>query len=972
MNILHATRNISTTRVWKWLTSKFNKVRHASYFWTFVLCGLLVAFFLICKLVPCVPECLIPWLREDSESRGLKVDLLAYIAALATVMIPIYLFIAEQKVGVGKIGSLALLRYANFRTVVFLLITQVTLMLFADVGKKTDYFTVLLIIASLVTVVYALRKVLQVLLQEKSNGEILKPIVRNVVAACLDAAIQDRYKRDDIYRSIKNSSYTDIFVTIDESEYSKFSVKSTREGRIASINVVSIDEAVEKLFGVKANEIVGDVSSDLSQDKPKVIIELNFLMGRGLVDVGDDICSIYILKDRGKRDGKIEQLKSCIIKNVKISNESDKPIALVTDWLDEIERKIDETRSIDGVAALNQALDWYEMIVDELDSYISEKLKFSIEDAEAILGPWQVDGVSQVFRRTHQIIDEALRNESKRGNVDRFNAVYDFAYRKALNNRYLMATVRFRRWLRLAVYLSVETSEIEEEVFDRVVDSYATYIGGSLYEIKEQGYGHDHDSLDTVSIYLDDTRNMLLYAIKNRNTTDNKIKSERSKKLFEKISKVLIRYSHQGLGYRRYSLPDKIDQKLGNVLLLVAVYAKYKNQDEQCTALFNRINTWSPEYLTERTLTCYDNNLIDKWNINTFDLEADGQVHDVPDLNGGLREIWLDGVKNKIDDLYVRKNFQTVGLENTLFFTGGMTEFKNTPFHEYENNINEDLLKAIKECCKIRWDWENNQLAKAPLDQNKIDEFHKKAENSFRQQSIMTKILPKSKLVLHRSIEEGAKGYRQYGINTVFGKEAFIKDWHVSVMVDNVASDIGRQAAVAEDSEIIKKLTKKSNQIKIEEIGDKIGAVKDEWIVILQNIDIWEIPWNLEELCDKRNDRTNVYIKGIKQRLPAFELYDNNMNDKRIIFIRKSTLGSLEYKASDSGNLDFSIKSFYDDVELVNNLIEQKPDWLQEKSTTNDEMRRYLNTRVWLYLNRIFRYSSSGDEEVFVCDMANV
>ena len=96
------------------------------------------------------------------------------------------------------------------------------------------------------------------------------------------------------------------------------------------------------------------------------------------------------------------------------------------------------------------------------------------------------------------------------------------------------------------------------------------------------------------------------------------------------------------------------------------------------------------------------------------------------------------------------------------------------------------------------------------------------------------------------------------------------------------------------------------------------------------------------------------------------------MNDKRIIFIRKSTLGSLEYKASDSGNLDFSIKSFYDDVELVNNLIEQKPDWLQEKSTTNDEMRRYLNTRVWLYLNRIFRYSSSGDEEVFVCDMANV
>ena len=61
-----------------------------------------MAFFLICKLVPCVPECLIPWLREDSESRGLKVDLLAYIAALATIMIPIYLFIAEQKVGVSK------------------------------------------------------------------------------------------------------------------------------------------------------------------------------------------------------------------------------------------------------------------------------------------------------------------------------------------------------------------------------------------------------------------------------------------------------------------------------------------------------------------------------------------------------------------------------------------------------------------------------------------------------------------------------------------------------------------------------------------------------------------------------------------------------------------------------------------------------------------------------------------------------
>ena len=964
MNILHVTRNISTARVWKWLTSKFNKVRHASYFWTFVLCGLSVAIFLICKLVPCVPECSIPWLGKE-ESK-LEV-LLAYLAALVTIMIPIYLLITEQKVGIGKIGSLALLRYANFREVTFLLITHATLLLFSDFNKKTDYLVIVLIAASLITIIYALVRVFWVLLQEKSNGEILKPIVRDMVAACLDTAIQDRYRRDGIYRNIKNSSYIDNFVTIDKNEYLKFPVRSIRKGRIASIDVVSIDEAVGRLFSVKANEMVGDVSSDLSQDKPKVRIEFDFLMGRGLVDVGDDICSIYVLKEFNDDSGKIEQLKRCIVKNVKISKESDKLVALVTDWLDEVEQKIDETRSINGVAALNRALDWYEMIVDELDSYISEKLKFSIEDAEAILGPWQVDGVSQVFRRTHEIINEALRNESKRGNVDRFNAIYDFAYRKALNNRYPMATVCSHRWLRLAVYLSVETSELEEEVFDRVVDSYKNFVGGFFYEIKEWSHEMNDDSLaNFASVYLDDMRNMLLYAIKNKTT------NKRYEKLFEKISKVLIRYSHQGLGYRRYSLPDKIDQKLGNVLLLVAVYAKYKNQDEQCTALFNRINTWSPEYLTERTLTCYDNNLIDKWNINTFDLEADGQVHDVPDLNGGLREIWLDGVKNKIDDLYVRKNFQTVGLENTLFFTGGMTEFKNTPFHEYENNINEDLLKAIKECCKIRWDWENNQLAKAPLDQNKIDEFHKKAENSFRQQSIMTKILPKSKLVLHRSIEEGAKGYRQYGINTVFGKEAFIKGWHVSVMVDNVASDIGRQAAVAEDSEIIKKLTKKSNQIKIEEIGDKIGAVKDEWIVILQNIDIWEIPWSLEELCDKRNDRTNVYIKGIKQRLPAFELYDNNMNDKRIIFIRKSTLGSLEYKASDSGNLDFSIKSFYDDAELVNNLIEQKPDWLQEKSTTNDEMRRYLNTRVWLYLNRIFRYSSSGNEEVFVCDMANV
>lgn len=946
------------------MTSKFNKVRHASYFWTFVLCGLSVAIFLICKLVPCVPECSIPWLGKE-ESK-LEV-LLAYLAALVTIMIPIYLLITEQKVGIGKIGSLALLRYANFREVTFLLITHATLLLFSDFNKKTDYLVIVLIAASLITIIYALVRVFWVLFQEKSNGEILKPIVRDMVAVCLDTAIQDRYRRDGIYRNIKNSSYIDNFVTIDKNEYLKFPVRSIRKGRIASIDVVSIDEAVGRLFSVKANEMVGDVSSDLSQDKPKVRIEFDFLMGRGLVDVGDDICSIYVLKEFNDDSGKIEQLKRCIVKNVKISKESDKLVALVTDWLDEVEQKIDETRSINGVAALNRALDWYEMIVDELDSYISEKLKFSIEDAEAILGPWQVDGVSQVFRRTHEIINEALRNESKRGNVDRFNAIYDFAYRKALNNRYPMATVCSHRWLRLAVYLSVETSELEEEVFDRVVDSYKNFVGGFFYEIKEWSHEMNDDSLaNFASVYLDDMRNMLLYAIKNKTT------NKRYEKLFEKISKVLIRYSHQGLGYRRHSLPDKIDQKLGNVLLLVAVYAKYKNQDEQCTALFNRINTWSPEYLTERTLTCYDNNLIDKWNINTFDLEADGQVHDVPDLNGGLREIWLDGVKNKIDDLYVRKNFQTVGLENTLFFTGGMTEFKNTPFHEYENNINEDLLKAIKECCKIRWDWENNQLAKAPLDQNKIDEFHKKAENSFRQQSIMTKILPKSKLVLHRSIEEGAKGYRQYGINTVFGKEAFIKGWHVSVMVDNVASDIGRQAAVAEDSEIIKKLTKKSNQIKIEEIGDKIGAVKDEWIVILQNIDIWEIPWSLEELCDKRNDRTNVYIKGIKQRLPAFELYDNNMNDKRIIFIRKSTLGSLEYKASDSGNLDFSIKSFYDDAELVNNLIEQKPDWLQEKSTTNDEMRRYLNTRVWLYLNRIFRYSSSGNEEVFVCDMANV
>lgn len=953
------------------LSIGLKRIRYGNYFCTFVLCGSLVVAFLVCKFVPLVPEYSIPWLRDNSGDP--RVDLLTYVSTLATVMIPIYLLIAEQKIGIGKIGSFALLRYVNFREIAFLLVTQAALMLCIDMGKKTDYLAITLMTASLVTVVYALVMVLRVLFQDKSSDEILKGIIRkNVIPVYFDTAVYHRGKRNTIYKDMGDSDHIDIYFTaIDKSEYEKIPVKSGKEGQIEGIDIKAIDALASRLFGIEAKETTGEVSIDSSQTSPRVKIEFNVLC-YDLVKPNSDICSIYLLKgfdDYSQAYRKIEKLKKCIVKNVKISKQRNKSITLVTDWLDEVEREIDQTRSIEGAASLDQVLNWYEMIVEELDVYIDKKSKMSLEDAESDLDAWQKDHISQAFHKVYKIMINVLDHEIRYGNSYRLSAAYRLAYGIADDVRYPTAVARSHRWLRHIVYLSLDASVVRGEVFERSMKLYIDHVSGILYRTRSRDYGEGEDLLPaSASVYLDDVRGMLLNAIKKWST------GGRHEKLFGDIVKVLERHLHQDIGYRRSLLPDGLDEKLSNIFLLVAVYTKYKDRDGQYRMLTRVIKGWKLEYVTARVLDCYDNDLIRKWNIDTFDIEADGELHSTPDINNCLRRSWIDIMKisDVVDELYVKNFFHTTDLEKTLFFTGGAAEFNHTPFYRYRSDMSESLLRAVKECCQVRWDWENNQLVNAPLDQQKVDEFYQKAEDSFEQQSIMTKILPKSKLKLHKSLKAEVEGYRQYGLNTVFDKEAFIKEWHVGLMVDDVASDIGRQAAIAEDSEILKSITGDAEKIDIDEIDVKTERANGDWVVVLQNIDVWNILLEHKDICDEKSDHMNgkLYIKGLRQKLPAFELYDNT-GDEKILFVRRSTLGLLEYKSDSGGNLESRIEPFSEHQEQVEDLIKRRPDWLKEQGSTDEKMRKYLYTKVSLYVNRIFRYTPSGHEEVFECSLTD-
>ncbi len=111
-------------------------------------------------------------------------------------------------------------------------------------------------------------------------------------------------------------------------------------------------------------------------------------------------------------------------------------------------------------------------------------------------------------------------------------------------------------------------------------------------------------------------------------------------------------------------------------------------------------------------------------------------------------------------------------------------------------------------------------------------------------------------------------------------------------------------------------------------------------------------------------------------KIPVLSI-NSEVIDKNILILNKSRLGTLRqylYENDDSQKPEMfkiEIKSFSENAELLNNCLDNPPDWLLEKGT-RQQQREYLEQRVAITITENFEFRKHPDFQGYIIPVENL
>lgn len=909
---------------------------------------------------------------------------LAYHAVLFTIMIPIYLLVTQQQIGIKSIGSRAILGYIQFREITILLILSTVATFIFSNTHALSYLYVSLIVSTLL-VLYALHRVFAILFQTTPLKQIVEWMINDAVEQHVFELRRQRIDRNKQYELIKTSETIDyLHVSVSEqADFAAYEVRLPRLGIVTSIDIDKIEAGLQRLNRlhkkkspplrqIKSNSVPSEL--DIKNTQPLFRFEIHKLPYdelRTTSIVGKLICpEITASDDRDKAIAIIKQ-------HVRI-DEPRNTLQWINDWLDDTEETIYSALSSENISTLNRALEWYQILLDATDRAMTRHMKddnYDMKAAEAELHSWGADFLSKEQSRIFEIIDDAMRSSLLNSKKDASKTLIGFIYKNVLSSYRsdnVTAIVRAERWFSNTLGVCLyNQADVSIDMCDYITSRFVEHSGLMLYDAKDKKMRHDTNSQEVSNELLQrrlaDVRQGVLVAAKNKNTV-----------LFKALSGILQNHAYQAYMSRRTNgLPQHIQHTVDNSLVLIIAYLRKKNLTAEAPySSFARDvqDKWQFEYASERIIQCFDDNLADSWRVDSIDLIADGQMHSVHSYTDDLRELWVRlAEKHHVDSASIRSFIPVEILEKTDFFTGGLSAAKNSPFYSLPSHekFSEQLRSAIDTSCKIRITAEQEMLATIPLDQSKVDAFRQKAEASYTEYVVLQMLVHDD----HRSIAKPhkQKGFKQFGINTIFDKEAFT-DWHRGYYIDHNAEELGQQSASVEDDTVLQEIAQERGiYVNTDSLSSTLNEVGGEWTVIANNIDQWDLGHNYAELYDDtKSDNTgnSWYVKNVQQNTPVRQIYSDSNKKQLLYFVKPETLGNFEYLSNDTGFMDVTVTALSHDTAALDTLITEQPKWLKDKGKDEVAQRRYLRAKVILKVMHTFRYEPSGKETIVVCDLS--
>lgn len=877
-----------------------------------------------------------------------KSDTLSYLSVLLAIQIPLFILFLERMSGTGHIFRRTLPQATNFREILTAMVILSSLVLLSPRAAFLYAPIALLILVNL----FAIYRAATVIFQPEKLEAKNKKVLRKKVHSSFELMLNRRKGTNDFYEKLKKQNYVDYSILEPDIpvDIAKLEVRSPKSGYLEEIDLENLSKIASKEF-----QQADQASTTDKQAYMHIGIKLRRLPAT-VIKKHTTLAMIYLPTD-GNNDP--EKFRRQVLNTFRIVKSSGANIQWVDDLISEFEEQLNKAIAQKDTLLLTQTFELMQILLDQVDEFIDSKREpgYNLDSAFKELSQFIGDEFSKRIDHLFEILSDLIPKALREDQVDINREIVRFIYVNLLDASHTENITSIARYDRLLTYglsqfiysnaWNNELTASQIETRDDYILRIKEHTDLLVYELrKARKSTEDSITAQWFTKRLDTLRGFCMAAYKNH-------KQDIFSELFDVLAK--------STGDKYY---DPIDENLELLvrcnIFMLASYIFYRGDldNDYGKRVSSVISKWQEDELTRVFIECAEKKYADKWRVDTYDHAADGVVRMVPDYSRVHKELW---VKLMLEHPRIIDNVSYYGdrsmFEKTLLFTNGLDKDTENPIldilKQSKSPNASDLLRLVESFIQIRRDWENSTLTNEKLDKAKVDEFSHKVIEGYQKSSVVQKIFS-----ANVASSRTKKGYIRTGINQLFDKQGFIKDWHIGYASDYFGSSIGEDIATNQDRYIFSRLLKKNEEVNSSK--EFVNLLKKnkrvEWIIIANGVGSWEIRRELEDYIDSKSSSDDLYLKGIVQTLSIKTIYTDDI-PQGLYAVDASKLGKLTVKPTNfEPPVNVDVRAYSHSKELMQEIIQQAPEWLSEKGPRR-EQEKFLNTKVRLFVERIFKYA---------------
>jgi hypothetical protein len=902
-----------------------------------------------------------------------RTDTLSYLAVIFAIQIPIFILFLQQMVEAKYVKRVVLPRITNFKEIIISLVVGTTLVL---VSQRNSFIYFPIFILFIVNIL-AIFKALTLTFHQEQYLRDIQKYLEKIARQSFQRLVLKRRNNNSFFKHLELFSFIKLSFLAPSipKDMKKIKILSNKSGFLKNIDLISISRAMIREFPfLDPSPISNGSQIDIPKEKPSVLLR-NYPPNS--IIQGECIAEVIVPSSFDSQKRLIQKLSEAF----SIEPSPELPIKYFDEIISAFGRGFSELAEPKKISELQELIKLYDIFTSSFDKQIqSEKTsedKYSLQQSFLELRRLNDDDLGKRLYKLYEVYSDAFSRAIEYSQAEVADELLHTAYGALIDTSRENYQSSIARWdsiftdsLSLFLYKNSWNEKLTDKqtiLLDKIVMRLGEHTSLLSYSIEKK-------QIDEIS---EEKTLLLEHWLRHRidRLRSNAIQSykKNNKKIFDKLFTILLKLQDDSYPY---TSPD-LEYYSKYSIFMIGAYFEYKNDrsSPQAKSILSVTSSWKPDELLKVFIECVENNYADIWHIDTYDYDADGTVYSVPDYKEVLKRLWINSMINMpafpSEVEYYNENKI---LEKTILFSGGSnSESFNTFFELVEqfdiDPIDKDSMKElIRSFANVRYSWESKELIERRIDEAKVEDFRNKVNDSYVDSSVSINVFRSSENLVIEDIKKRT-GFKQYGINSVFEKEAFLSDWHTGYMMGGMAEDIGRDTANSEDSIIFSELL--NPYTILNDFESFISTLKDgnRWIIIANKISTWEIQYKQSLYINNQSNGDKFYFKNVKQNVSIQNIYIEGL-PSGVYAIQDTSLGRIIRRPNSfDKQVDVNIYAFSDNAVELDRLLKSSPKWLASIGTFEDQ-KQFLLKRVRMVTERVFKFEKQSSTTVYFTPMS--